>query len=95
MKIRQASLQWSRDLEVAESLGPLVNLKVSSENPSMEPRLGSRGKTGGGGPVTRGTIPFNGAATWKSRKGNNSQLPSTAPPPSMEPRLGSRGKTNF
>ena len=84
-------LQWSRDLEVAERLAPLQvfypnkllqwsrDLEVAEScNPSRS---------------TLPLKPFNGAATWKSRKGTGQGLPAFRRTPSMEPRLGSRGKS--
>ncbi len=44
-----AGLQWSRDLEVAES-GQLHTQIISPVKASMEPRLGSRGKSSLRGP---------------------------------------------
>ncbi len=61
----------------------------------MEPRLGSRGKPRETNCFYRVSLPrFNGAATWKSRKGTGQGLPAFRRTASMEPRLGSRGKSS-
>ncbi len=64
--LSEYQLQWSRDLEVAESEGFVMAGSVPA-NATMEPRLGSRGMLQRlqARPQAR---CFNGAATWKSRK---------------------------
>ena len=60
-------LQWSRDLSVAET--PREGARACHRVlPSMEPRPFSRGNASSSCPPPLSYLPFNGAATFQSRK---------------------------
>ncbi len=91
-RFKLASLQWSRDLEVAERK-PLTITPSWSRVASMEPRLGSRGKRNAGsrpGRIGQASMEPRLGSRGKDHNATSSVRFSIA---SMEPRLGSRGKS--
>ena len=93
-RIGNVRLQWSRDLEVAERGS---NTKRCTKQHKLQ---WSRDLEVAESDLPHGVAglygaSFNGAATWKSRKGPESSQSVGEQAASMEPRLGSRGKTLF
>ena len=87
-----STLQWGRDLSVAE--GPRGGCRVKLTTPaSMGPRPFGRGRRTGAAAIANSCSRFNGAATFRSRKAALDARPARANArASMGPRPFGRGR---